>query len=37
MKFLSEDLNYDPCPPYPTTTYTCGMTIKKVGNILEKF
>ena len=27
VKLPSEDLNYDSYPPYPTSTYTCGVTI----------
>ena len=27
VKLPPEDLNLDPYPPYPTSTYTCGVTI----------
>ena len=27
VKLPPGDLNPDPCPPHPTSTYTCGMTI----------
>ena len=27
VKLPSEDLNHDSYPPYPTSTYTCGVTI----------
>ena len=26
VKFPSRDLNPDPCPPHPTSIYTCGVT-----------
>ena len=26
VKLPPEDLNFDPCPPHPTNTYTCGVT-----------
>ena len=26
VKFLSRNLNSNPCPPHPTNTYTCGVT-----------
>ena len=26
VKFPPEDLNLDPYPPHPTSTYTCGVT-----------
>ena len=26
VKFPPENLNPDPCPPQPTSTYTCGVT-----------
>ena len=27
MKLPPRDLNPGPCPPHPTSTYTCGVTI----------
>ena len=27
VKLPPGDLNPDPCPPHPTSTYTCGVTI----------
>ena len=35
VKFSPGDLNDDPCPPHPTSTYTCGVTIalRVCGNI----
>ena len=27
VKLPSGDLNPGPCPPHPTSTYTCGVTI----------
>ena len=27
MKLPSKNLNHSPCPPHPTNTYTCGVTI----------
>ena len=27
VKLPPRDLNPDPCPPHPTSTYTCGVTI----------
>ena len=27
VKLPPEDLNLDPCPPHPTSTYTCEVTI----------
>ena len=29
MKLLPRDLNSNSCPPYPTSTYTYGVTILK--------
>ena len=27
VKFISRNLNSDPCTPHPTNTYTCKITI----------
>ena len=27
VKLPPRDLNFDPYPPHPTSTYTCGVTI----------
>ena len=27
VKLSPRDLNHIPCPPHPTSTYTCGVTI----------
>ena len=30
VKFPLRDLNPDPCPPHPTSTYTCEVTIAPI-------
>ena len=37
VKLLPGDLNPGPCPPHPTSTYTCGVTIAPrvcIGGVL---
>ena len=37
VKFYSKNLNPDPYPPYPTSPYTCGVTItlRMCGDIIH--
>ena len=40
VKLPLGDLNPDPCPPHPTSTYTCGVTTAprvRDGNIIPNF
>ena len=34
VKFSSEDLNPDPCPPHPTSTYNYGVMCDGSGRLL---
>ena len=37
IKLSSRDLNFDPYPLHPTSTYTCGTTIAHLKGINVKF
>ena len=35
VKFRSRDLNLDPYSPHPTSTYTCGVTARRLNSTIN--